>query len=51
MLDDLSPPKVNKKKASYVTRESNKKNASNNKTQVSKKKGHSRGRNLEGVNV
>jgi hypothetical protein len=31
-LDNLSPPNVDKKKASYVTRGSNKRKASNNKT-------------------
>jgi hypothetical protein len=30
-LDNLSPPKVNKKKVSYVTRENNKRKTSNNK--------------------
>ncbi len=50
-LDNLSPLKVNKKKASYVTRGNNKRKASSSKTQVSKKKGQSQGRNPESVDV
>jgi hypothetical protein len=51
MLDNLSPLKVDKKKVGYATRGSIKKEASNNKTQVPKKKSCSRGRNRESVNV
>jgi hypothetical protein len=48
---DLNPPKVDKKKASYVTRGSNKRKASNNKTQILKKKSFFRGRNPKNANV
>ncbi len=51
MLDNPSPSKLDKKKASYVTRGNNKRKASSSKTQVLKKKGHSWGRNLESVDV
>jgi hypothetical protein len=50
-LDNPNPLKVDKKKVGYVTRGSNKRKASNNKTQVPKKKGRSRGRNPKNVNV
>jgi hypothetical protein len=47
----MNPLKVTKKKVGYVTRGSNKRKASSNKIQVSRKKGQSRGRNLESVDV
>jgi hypothetical protein len=37
-LDNQNPPKVDKKKVSYVTRGSNKRKSSNNKIPISKKK-------------
>jgi hypothetical protein len=51
MLDNLSSPKVDKKKVGSITRGSNKKKASNNKTQVLKKKGCSQRRNPKNVDV
>jgi len=50
-LDNPSPSKLDKKKVGYVTRGSNKKKTSSNKTQVPKKKGRSRGRNPKNVDV
>jgi hypothetical protein len=50
-LDNLSPPKVNKKKVGYVTRGSNRRKTSSSKIQVLKKKGLFRGRNSKNVNV
>jgi hypothetical protein len=51
MLENLSPQKVDKKKVGYVTRGSNKRKASRNKTQVSKKEGYFQGRNPKIVDV
>ncbi len=51
MLDNLSPLKVDKKKVGYVTRGSIKKEASNNKTQVLKKKSCSQGKYRKSVDV
>ncbi len=42
---------MDQKKVRYVTRGNNKRKASNSKTQVSKRKGHSRGKNLESIDV
>jgi hypothetical protein len=51
MLDNLSPPKVDKKKECYVTKGSNKRKASNSLIQVLKKKSHFWGRNPKNVDA
>jgi hypothetical protein len=45
MLENRSPPKVDKKKVGYVTRGSNKRKASNSKIQILKKNGCFWGKN------
>jgi hypothetical protein len=50
-LDNPNPPKLDNKKVGYVSRGINKRNASNNKTQVLKKKGRFWERNPKNVDV